>query len=278
MNTKDFDNENFSLFSNYNAFLKHPALINISGIRMYAISELYKTIEFWDKTKLDKIPYSIVYLRIGSKKGYKDEVLLKACMIEEQIHKLAIFENRDLYNQTRLNYYYYKSLYMYLTKLRYNQVFNTKPPKLNFEKSNIYNEFIKPLINTIPEDSPSKTHLEILYTKLSVYDEYMKWQMYPQYFENTRTNQQLFNMQNIHENLSLYNYGNIMVHNGVKLTEPYTCLICADGCTEYADCMYSNCRHLCMCYNCSSKLSGKDKTKCIICRQHNDCLLQILKP
>ena len=92
MNAKDFDNENFSILSNYNAFLKHPALVNISGIRIYAIYELYKIIEFWNKTKLDNIPDSIVYLRIRSKKGYKDEVLLKACMIEEQIHKLAIFE------------------------------------------------------------------------------------------------------------------------------------------------------------------------------------------
>ena len=278
MNAKDFDNENFSILSNYNAFLKHPALVNISGIRIYAIYELYKIIEFWNKTKLDNIPDSIVYLRIRSKKGYKDEVLLKACMIEEQIHKLAIFETRDLYNQTEMNYCYYKALYMYLTKLRHKQIFNTKPPKLNFEKSEIYNEYIKPLLNEIPEDTPSKIHLEIHYTRLSVYEEYMCWQMYPQYFLNTRTPQQLFNIQIMNENLSLYKYRNIMVHNGVKLTEPCTCLINADGCTEYADCMYSNCRHLCMCYNCSSKLSGKDKTTCIICRQHNDCLIQVLRP
>ena len=79
MNAEDFDNENFSLLSNYNAFLKHPALVNISGIRMYTITELYRTIEFWNKTKLENIPNSIVYLRIRSKKGYK--VQYNACSI-----------------------------------------------------------------------------------------------------------------------------------------------------------------------------------------------------
>ena len=56
------------------------------------------------------------------------------------------------------------------------------------------------------------------------------------------------------KHVSPYHYGNTIIHNGEPLKESFNCIICADDCTEHADCMYSNCRHMCMCYNCSLKI------------------------
>ena len=85
----------------------------------------------------------------------------------------------------------------------------------------------------------------------------------------------LKNLETLNNQISSYNYPNYIIHNNEPLKEPFNCLICSDDCTEYADCMYSNCRHMCVCYNCSKKL---DKMECMICRQHNDCLIQVFKP
>ena len=92
------------------------------------------------------------------------------------------------------------------------------------------------------------------------------------------TENQYINICKLIHKHSLYKYGNLIVHNGETLTAPAVCVVCADDCTEYADCMYSNCRHLCVCYNCMRKMDNKDRTQCIICRQYNDCIIQILKP
>ena len=85
-------------------------------------------------------------------------------------------------------------------------------------------------------------------------------------------------MKQLSDSYALYDYRCLTIHNGETLESSYKCMLCTDNCTEHADCMYSNCRHMCVCYNCSSKLSPVDKVKCIICRQHNDCLIQVFKP
>ena len=93
-----------------------------------------------------------------------------------------------------------------------------------------------------------------------------------------RTSGQSNVLNTLNKEFSSFNYNHHTIHNGETLAGPYECLLCADGCTEYADCMYSNCKHMCICYNCSSKLSNSQRVKCMICCQYNDCLIQVLKP
>ena len=94
----------------------------------------------------------------------------------------------------------------------------------------------------------------------------------------SHTDNQYVNICKLMNEHYLYKYGNLIVHNGETLTTPALCAVSGNDCTEYADCMYSNCRHLCLCYNCMCQLENKDRAQCIICRQYNDCIIQVLKP
>lgn len=281
----NFDSENFSLFSNYNCYLKHPPVISISNNRIFVINELYKRIESWSEEELDIIPDSKVYLRYTNN-DYKEKHLRKACMAEECIHRLALFEpkeeNADNYYQLYCCYYAFSS--KYLEKMKSKQVINfIKPVKLNrckllLETCSTAHMGLTTLLKATPEDISSKTNLELHYTKMSIADElFLNGTNDPK--SCIRTTLQLNVLNQLAEKFQEeYTYRYPTIHNGETLESSYKCMICSDDCTEYADCMYSNCRHMCVCYNCSTKLSPVDKVKCIVCRQHNDCLIQVFKP
>tara|TARA_B100001248_G_C27344378_1_gene437936 strand:+ start:413 stop:1261 length:849 start_codon:yes stop_codon:yes gene_type:complete len=279
-----FDSENFSLFSNYNCYLKHPPTVSISTNRIFVINEIYNVIKLWKQEELNIIPDSKVYLHYKNS-DFKEKYLKKACMAEECIHRLALFEPKDIDGDDYYQLYscYYKFSFNYLNKMKLKQVINfIKPVKLNkskhlLELCSIAHDGLVFLLNNTPEDVSSKTNLELHYTKMSIADEL--------FLNGTndsksciRTTKQLNVLNDLAKKFRSYTYRYPTIHNGETLESSYKCMICSDDCTEYADCMYSNCRHMCVCYSCSKKLSPIDKVKCIVCRQHNDCLIQVFKP
>ena len=272
--------DTFSLFSNYNCFLKHPPVVSISNNRIFVINEIYNAIESWSENDLDMIQYSYTHLRYEKDKVKKTH-WLKACMAEEFVHRLALFEPKDVNNQHELYQSYYKYSTDYLKQIKEKKIVNNTTGVISstcFTQSFLdMNTALIKLINDTPDDISSKIHLELHYTKMSIYLEII-WHKSKDKRSCIKTVGQSDILNLLETKFSSYNYGYTTIHNGDTLTSPYECMLCTDSCTNYADCMYSNCRHMCICYSCSSKLPDIDRSRCIICRQHNDCLIQVFKP
>lgn len=269
--------EDHNVFTNYNSFLNHPCTLNISNIRIPAIYEIYKYISLWDESKLKNIPDTLVYLRLKKKPKYKENILLKSSMIEEQIHKHALSDIINLFNQNELNLNYYKCLNIYLEKIKSNKAFNDPFTIRDFRDYPGHYTRIKQHIDSIPDTDPAKSHLEMQYTMLSFFEYNLFAFVRISYPLVKFTKKQYSNMQRLSKDefSKWCQWGNTIIHNGEYSNKAAKCAICIDA---YADCMYSNCRHLCICYNCLLKLDGKNREHCIICRQHNDCIIQTLNP
>lgn len=292
----------YNCLSNYNGYFKKPPTVSINFIRYPSVIEIYNIIKSWNHSKLNSIQKSLAYLRIEIN-GYNKNILLKACMIEEIIHKNSLFKCSDICSQHSLNETYYNTFNKVIRNIKYSkkvveissknlnkkrklseiEIINIFCENIESEDSNtkniesncIYRDNLRPLIKLIPKcDSTLKCNLELHYTKMSIYEELLFESTNDYRFSCIQSDMDK-NLNILNERLSSYNYSDYIVHNKEEVKEPFNCLICSDGCTEYADCMYSNCRHMCVCYNCSKKL---DKMECMICRQHNDCLIQVLKP
>lgn len=271
--------DKFSIFSNINGFMSHPAVVSISKIRIYSVYKIYEYLEKWDTKELNKIPDSLVFLSFKADNNMNKLAFKKSCMVEEQVHKHCLVNQTNIYDNCNLNHLYYKYLYIFIQKIDEKRIFKTKPDVINYEESSIYFQ-LKTLLQAIQREIPSKTNLESDYTLSSYLEEYM---MIHDFNINKRTKLELNNIMKIidltfNQPETVYNYGDMIIHNGEPLKESFNCIVCADDCTEYADCMYSNCRHMCMCYNCSLKIEDSKKTTCIICKQHNDRIIQVFKP
>tara|TARA_B100001123_G_scaffold434561_1_gene561316 strand:- start:184 stop:1080 length:897 start_codon:yes stop_codon:yes gene_type:complete len=295
-------NDTYNCLTYYNGYFKKPPIIDINNIRYYSVIEIYDIIKFWSDSELDTIQDSIVYLRLEID-GYNKRILLKACMIEEIIHKNSLFKCSNINSQHSLNMTYYNVLNEVIETIKYSKkIVESSTGKLskkrkvskteminifckttesnecnieNIKNNIIYSDNLLPLIELIPNcDSTLKCNLELHYTKMSIYEELLFQSINDDKF-NCVNSKMLKNLETLNDQISSYNYPNYIIHNNEPLKEPFNCLVCSDGCTEHADCMYSNCRHMCVCYNCSKKL---DKMECMICRQHNDCLIQVFKP
>ena len=251
-------NKEYNVFTNYNGFLNHPCIVNISIIRIPAIYELYKYISLWDESKLNDIPNTLIYLRLKKDSEYKENILLKSSMIEEQVHKHALSLNK-----------YYLYLKCYNKGLHSPFIHDFKDSPDNYSRLQLY-------IDSIPNVDHRKLHLEMLYTRMSFFEYNLFTFVRTSYMLVKFTDQQRINMQRLLDNeFQKYKHGNTIIHNEEYLNKAPKCAICIDA---YADCMYSNCRHLCICYNCLLKLNENNRICCIICRQHNDCIIQTLNP
>lgn len=276
--------QTFNVMTYHNGYFNKPPVVDIKNIRYYSIIEIYNLIKEIDKKFLDKLPNSLVYLKF-KKINFDNYILLKSCVIEEFIHKNALFMNKTLESQHELNLNYYKvftNVKEKIVKFKNNQQFNILNI-LNLEKNdykvNLNNYILKEnllplLVNTPDAEFTFSSNLELHYTKLSIYEE-LFLQNIKSKNSVCKTKQMIKNLSIYNKNICLYNYPNCLVHNKEPLKTTFDCIVCSDNCTEYADCMYSNCRHMCLCYNCSKKL--KD-FKCIVCNQYNDTLIQVYKP
>lgn len=268
----EISNNNFSIFTNINGCINNTPIVSISRTRVYGIYKIYDMIKKWSNRQLDKIPDSLVYLNFQCESHMRKKAFRKACMIEELIHKDSLFKADNHLDHIKLNYAYYSNLHIYLYKLKNKKIFQKNYKKIDYQDNSKF-FFIKEKMKGFPKDPPSKTSLETSYTFLSFFEEYM---LIKDLDIRKRTKKEEHTILNF--DVNLYDYGSVIIHNGETLNEPFNCIVCADNCTEYADCMYSNCRHMCMCYNCSKKLEPSKRTTCIICRQHNDRIIQVFKP
>lgn len=266
--------EDHNIFRNYNGFLKHPCTIDISNIRIPAIYEICKLISPWDKKRLDNIPDTLIYIRLKKQQEYDENILLKSSMIEEQIHKHALSGITDLFNQSELNLNYYNCLNSYLKLISSGEAFKTPFVKVNFEQYIGECSFLNVYTKEIPDVDPRKSHLELYYTMLS-FLEYKNFDFIKCMSLVKFTKEQQLNMKRLleKENVlkSVQEWGDTIVHNGEYSNTVAKCAVCMEN---HADCMYSNCRHLCLCYECLTKVDNKNKEYCIICKQHNDCIIQ----
>ena len=267
-------NEDHNIFRNYNGFLKHPCTIDISNIRIPAIYEICKLISPWDKKRLDNIPDTLIYIRLKKQQEQDENTLLKSCMIEEQIHKHALSGITDLFNQSELNLNYYNCLGVYLKIIRSGEAFEAPCAKVNLQNYVKGTSYLKKYVQKISDIDPRKSHLELYYNRLS-FLEYI----YIDFIKHTSlikfTTKQQLNMISLLNNKNglkfIEKWGNTIIHSGEYSNSESKCAVCIQN---HADCMYSNCRHLCLCYECLVKLDCKNREYCIICKQHNDCIIQ----
>ena len=270
--------KHYNPFNSLNSYLKKPVTVSIINIRYHTIESIYNIIKDWKNDEIGKIPDRFVYLRIN-KENVIHEYWLKSCMIEEQIHIMSLIEIFNTTDQYQLNTTYYKYAKKMIINIKKKNIFIDEITPLNDLKRNyIYTNHLYDLLIVMPNEQYTlKSQLELYYTKLSIFEERL--------FEDTqnersiiKNNQQSVVLRHFDDNIHLYNCSFTTVHNGCKLNEAYKCIICSDGCTEYADCMYSNCRHLCICYNCSQKMPIHQQITCPICKGYNDFLIQIFNP
>ena len=263
-------------FMNMNEYLKKPVTVSILKNRLPTINCIFKLLKKWNLNEVSKIPDRFVYLRIY-KDTNKKEHWKKACIVEEMIHRYALLSHFNLKNQSLLNREYYKYVEKIINTLSYLKKENIG--NLDYLKSHhVYSINLEPLLSVIPDEKETlSTQLELFYTKMSIFEEIMLLDC-----ENERalqlTPQQIENLCSYDRNVSLFNNDTSVIHNGDVVNQPYKCIVCSDGCNEYADCMYSNCNHMCVCYNCSLKLENKHKNKCMICSRYNDFLIKVKNP
>jgi hypothetical protein len=271
----------FSPFINFNEYMDMIPMISISNIRYNTVLEIYIGLKEYSNEELDAIPDSFVYIRMNIA-SYDVKRLSKALMLEEKIHKKALFsEKTDIKSQCELNMSYYKCLYDGLNAIRIKNVFIEITTSLEtLTSDNTYIKFLKPLLDiSLYDTSFGKCHYEFIYTKLSIIEECL--------FYNTLDSRAICSTEGekdmmlyFNENISSFNIDSskLIIHNKTPLNTPYECSVCSDSCTKYADCMYSNCRHMCLCYACSTQLDRININKCIICNQWNDCIIQVYSP
>jgi hypothetical protein len=271
----------FSPFINFNEYIDMPPMISISNIRYNAVLEIYSSLSKYSDMEIDSIPDSFVYIRMNIA-SYDVKKLLKALMLEEKIHKKALFsEKKDMKSQCELNMCYYKCLYDGLNAIRIKNVFIEITTSLeSLTVNSDYIKSLKPLLSiSMYDTSFGKCHYESIYTKLSILEEGLFYKTFDNRVVCSTEGEQKM-MIYFNQNISSFNIDSskLIIHNKTPLNTPYECSVCSDSCTKYADCMYSNCRHMCLCYACSSQLDRININKCIICNQWNDCIIQVYSP
>ena len=164
--------------------------------------------------------------------------------------------NKTLESQHELNLQYYQLFTNIKDKIvKFKSTQNLNILKIfNLEKSDytlnnyILKENLLPLlINTPDAEFTFSSNLELHYTKLSIYEE-----LFLQNIKSKnivcKTKQMIQNLSIYNKNICLYNYPNC-IHNKEPLKTTLIVLY-GDNCTILHR-MYSNCRHMCVCYNCS---------------------------
>ena len=271
----------FSPFINFNEYMGMIPMISISNIRYNTILEIYKSLSEYSDQEIDAIPDSFVFIRMNIP-GYDVKKLSKALMLEEKIHKKALFsEKNDIKSQCELNMCYYRCLYEGLNAIRIKNIFIEHMTSLeSLTGDPDYIKSLKPLLDiSMYDTSFGKCHYESIYTKLSILEECLFYKTFDNRMVcSTEGEIALINYFNV--NIADFNIDSskIVIHNTETLNTPYECSVCSDSCTKYADCMYSNCRHMCLCYGCCTQLDKLNLNKCIICNQWNDSIIQVYSP
>ena len=172
-------NKTFNVMTYHNGYFNKPPVVDIKNIRYYSIIEIYNLIKDIDKEILEQLPDSLVYLKF-KKINFNNYILLKSCVIEEIIHKNALFMNKTLESQHELNLQYYQLFTNIKDKIvKFKSTQNLNILKIfNLEKSDytlnnyILKENLLPLlINTPDAEFTFSSNLELHYTKLSIYEE-----------------------------------------------------------------------------------------------------------
>ena len=130
--------DKFSLFSNVNGFMSHPATVSISKIRIYSIYKIYEYLQKWNENELNKIPDSLVFLSFKADNHMNTLAFSKSCMVEEQVHKHCLVNQGNIYDNCNLNYLYYKYLYIFIDKIEKKRIFRTIPDIINYKNSSTY--------------------------------------------------------------------------------------------------------------------------------------------
>jgi len=265
----------FSPIIDFNGYMNLPPMINISQVRYNTILEIYNYLLEYSKEELNKIITYFTYIDI-SNESFNQNILIKASMLEEMIHKKTIVSiRRNIDSQAELNMFYYIYLHQTIQNIKDKSILKNTYIDLDELKSNsIYYRYLVPLLKI--KHSIKTCNLESYYTKLSILEELMIKEENDS--RQVSSNQEIRMLHWLGENIKNFNIDNdkTIIHNGECNQTPYKCIECCDDCNGIPDLAFKTCGHMCLCLNCARKM--KYKNICPICRQFSDMLIQIRNP
>ena len=265
----------FSPMINFNKYMNLPPMISIIEIRYNSILEIYTYLSDYTNEELDKIITYFTFITIP-KNNCNENILLKASMLEEMIHKKTLVSvKKNVKSQAELNMFYHIYLHELIQNIKNKSILENNYSELeNFKSTSIYNQYIKPLLEM--KELIQKCNLETHYTKLSILEELMIYEV-----NDSRAlcvDEEINMLKWLALNIKDYNIKNdkIIYHNGIPNESNYQCIECTNECKKVPDLMFKSCGHMCLCLECAKKL--KHKNICPICRIHSDTLIQVRNP